>query len=101
MKNVYEIEIEAMPKDLPHEIEVDITGLAEFGSHIALKDVKLPHGVVALADPEETIASVVEPKEEKIEEPVEAIDMESIEVEKKGKEEVPEEGEATEEPKAQ
>ncbi|HXK40161.1 MAG TPA: 50S ribosomal protein L25 [Candidatus Paceibacterota bacterium] len=94
MKIMHEIEIEAMPKDLPHEIVVDISVLETFDSHITLADLRLPPGVTALGQPEDTIASIAEPKEEE-EEPVEAIDMESIEVEKKGKQE--EEGaEATE-----
>jgi large subunit ribosomal protein L25 len=84
MKIMHEIEIEAMPKDLPHEIVVDISVLHTFDAHITLADLKLPAGVVALGNPEDTVASVAEPKEE-VEEPVAAIDMESIEVEKKGK----------------
>jgi large subunit ribosomal protein L25 len=96
MKIMHEIEIEAMPKDLPHEIVADISVLETFDSHITLADLKLPPGVTALGNPEDTIASIAEPKEEE-EEPVEAIDMESIEVEKKGKQEEEEEGaEATE-----
>ncbi len=99
MKVMHEIEIEAMPKDLPHGIEVDVSGLATFDAHITLADLKLPAGVTALGNSEDTIASVAEPKEE-VEEPVEAIDMESIEVEKKGKkEEEGVEGEAKEESK--
>ncbi len=87
MKVMHEIEIEAMPKDLPHEIVVDVSGLDTFEAHITLADLKLPAGVTALGNPEDTIASVAEPKEE-VEEPVEAIDMESIGMsEERGKKE--------------
>lgn len=89
MKVLHELEIEAMPKDLPHEILVDISRLTTFDSTITVKDIPLPAGVVALTDADETVAAIAPPAEE-IEEPVEEIDMASIEVEKKGKEETPE-----------
>lgn len=84
VKVMHEIEIEAMPKDLPHTVSVDISSLINFDSHIAAKDIKLPKGVVLISKPEEVIASVYETKEE-VEETA-PIDLESIEVQKKGKE---------------
>src|SRR3989338_6487717 len=45
VKVLHEIEIEAMPKDLPHEIEVDISALLNFESKIDVQDIKLPSGV--------------------------------------------------------
>ena len=81
-----EIEIEAAPKDLPHEIEVDISKLVEISDVIHAKDLKLPTGVDLKISPEEVVASVSEPKEEKEEAPT-AIDMSAIEVsDAKGKE---------------
>ncbi len=81
-----EIEIEAAPKDLPHEIEVDISKLVEISDVIHAKDLKLPAGVDLKISPEEVVASVSEPKEEKEEAPT-AIDMSAIEVsDAKGKE---------------
>ncbi len=47
VKVLHEIKIEALPKDLPHEIEVDISGLATFEDHITISDLKLPAGVEA------------------------------------------------------
>ena len=66
-----EIEIEAAPRDLPHDLIVDISKLVEFADVIKAKDLILPKGV--------------ELKEE-IEEAPAAIDMTAIEVETKGKE---------------
>lgn len=86
MKVMYEVEIEAMPKDLPYQIEVDISSLVDFDSQIHASDIKLPTGVTLVAEPEEVIAIVQAQKEEE-EEPSEAIDIASIEVEKKGKKE--------------
>ena len=93
VKVMYDLEIEAEPKNLPQKIEVDISPLAAFGNAITAKEVKLPEGVTLVASPEETVASVYEPKEEVIEEV--PVDLSTIEVMKKGKEEVPgEEGAA-------
>ncbi len=84
VKVLREIEIEAAPKDLPHELKVDISSRAELTSVITAKDIKLPAGVTLVTKPEEIVASVAVAKEE-VEE-VKPIDMSAIEVEKKGKE---------------
>jgi large subunit ribosomal protein L25 len=83
VKVLHDLEIQALPKDLPHKIEVHINTLVDFKSVIAAKDIKLPHGVELALNPEEIVASVYEPKEE-IE--VAPVDLTAIEVEKKGKE---------------
>jgi len=57
------IKVEALPKDLPDEIVVDASGLAEVGDKVTIADIKLPAGVI-LADPEQPdqlIAVVYEP----------------------------------------
>ena len=84
VKVLRELEIEAAPKDLPHELTVDISSLVEFSSTILAKDIAIPAGVTLIALPEEVVASVAEAKEE-VEE-VTPIDMSTIEVAKKGKE---------------
>lgn len=61
VKNINEIKVEALPQDLPHEIEVDISGLKTFSDQILIKDLKLPKGVEVQAKPEEIIALVQEP----------------------------------------
>ena len=91
VKVVHEVEIEAMPKDLPHNLVVDISLIKDFDTHVTAGQIKLPAGVTLLTDPEEIVAMASEPKEEKEETP---IDLSAIEVEKKGKKE--EEGEAAE-----
>lgn len=86
IKVLHEIEVEAMPKDLPHEITVDLSGLETLEDQILVKDIKLPEGAETTLEPDEVIVSVTEAKEEPEPEP-EAIDMESIEVEGEDKEE--------------
>lgn len=84
-----EIEVEAAPRDLPHELNIDISKLVEFTDVIHAKEIPLPAGVELKINPEEVVASIAEPKEE-VEEAPAAIDMSAIEVEAKGKE--PKEG---------
>jgi large subunit ribosomal protein L25 len=86
VKVLHELEVEAKPKDLPHEIVVDISGLDNPEAHIAVKDISLPAGVVATADPDEVVVTVTAVVEE-VEETPEEVDLSAIEVEKKGKDE--------------
>ncbi len=91
VKVLHEIKIEAFPKDLPHSITVNIETLVDFESQIHVKDITLPVGVTSLEESEEVVALISAPKEEK-EEEVAPIDLSAIEVEKKGKKEVVDEG---------
>ncbi|MFA6006361.1 MAG: 50S ribosomal protein L25 [Candidatus Paceibacterota bacterium] len=97
VKVMHELEIEAMPRSLPHGLKVDISKLATFEDQIHIKDIALPEGVVALDDGEEVVALVSEPKEEKIEEEA-PVDLSKIEttVDKGKKPEEGAEGEAAE-----
>lgn len=85
VKVLHEIEVEVLPKDLPNAITVDISSLTALDSHIAVKDLKLPPGVVALAEPDGIVAAISVVQEEPEEAPI--ADLSSIEVEKKGKKE--------------
>lgn len=59
-----ELEIEALPRDLPHELTVDLSLLAIIGSTIHVKDINLPAGVTLITDPNDTIAVVEAPRSE-------------------------------------
>ncbi|OGN33355.1 MAG: hypothetical protein A3F98_03360 [Candidatus Yanofskybacteria bacterium RIFCSPLOWO2_12_FULL_41_8] len=86
VKVLYKLKIEAMPKDLPHNILVDTSSLANFGDQVLAKNITMPPGVELKEHPEEVVALVSAPREEKEEEPA-PVDLSTIEVEKKGKEE--------------
>lgn len=90
VKVIHELDIEAMPKDLPQHLEADISVLVDFEAQIHAGDIKLPEGVELLVEPDEVVALVQEPREE--EEEPEELDLDSIEVEGKGKEDKDEEG---------
>jgi len=85
-----DVKVRALPKDLPHEIAVDISGLATFDDVVRVKDLPAMPGVEILVDAETTLASVDAPRSEEeladLNKAVEA-DVTAVEVEKKGKEE--------------
>ena len=64
VRNVNELEIEAFPQDMPHEISVDISLLKQFGDQVQARDIKLPEGVKLIANDDEIIATVQEPMSE-------------------------------------
>lgn len=95
VKVLHEIKVEALPKDLPHEIEIDVSGLVTFEDHITVADLKLPTGVKVNEEAAETIALVDEQAEDESESTEAESSIDDIEVEKKGKQET--EAESTEE----
>lgn len=82
-----ELEIEALPKDIPESIEVDISGLVAVHDAIHLSDLKIPKGVECELDPETTIVSITALNDEVEEASSTDINFDAIEVEKKGKKE--------------
>ena len=56
------LEVEALPRALPHEIEVDISVLTELDQSITVADLRLPSGVTTDADPSTVIAQVIASK---------------------------------------
>lgn len=87
VKVLHELEVKADPMSLPHNFTVDLSTLMAINDRIHAKDITLPAGIELAVDPEEVVALVQEVVEEK-EEVVAPADIASIEVEKKGKEEV-------------
>jgi len=72
-QSLHELEVEALPTDLPENIIVDITSLAAIGDSIAIKDLSIPSEVAVSLDPETIVISVAEPApEEVVEEPTPA-----------------------------
>src|SRR3989344_4732656 len=98
VRNINELEIEAFPQDLPHEVVIDLSSLKNIGDQILVKDLKLDSKLNVVAEIEEIVATVQEPMSaEELEKALEAqtTTIEDVEVIKKEKEEkeVPEEGE--------
>lgn len=56
---VTEVEVEALPADLPESIEVDISNLLEIGDEIKVKDLKLDRSKVEVKSDEELIVAQI------------------------------------------
>lgn len=69
LHNLSSLRIKALPTDIPHQIEVDVSTLATFDLAIHVSDLNLNRDLVTvLADAETLVATVVPPRVE--EEPV-------------------------------
>ena len=74
--NLEALEIEALPGNLPQQIEVDISVLDDFEKTISVADIKLPADVKLLTDAEELVARVEPPRSD---EELEALGEEVVE----------------------
>ncbi|MBU4351099.1 50S ribosomal protein L25 [Candidatus Parcubacteria bacterium] len=93
VKNIQEIQVQALPQNLPHEIKVNLAILNELEKSILVQDLEIPPLVKILKNPEEIIVQVMasEEIEEELAKPVEEkIDQVGV-VEKEKKEKEPEE----------
>lgn len=66
-----ELEIEALPNDIPHSIKVDVSALTKAGDAIHIGNLKLRDKIKPLSPPETVICSLSE-KQEEITEPAAA-----------------------------
>jgi large subunit ribosomal protein L25 len=57
-----QVEVECLPTDLISSIPVDISALESLEDSISVSDLPIPDGVTVLADPSDTVASVVPPR---------------------------------------
>lgn len=79
VKVMHEVPVEALPGDLPHELVVDISKLINFDDKITVADLKVAKGVKILAEPDEVVVLVEQPKEEVVEEqPATLADIEVV-----------------------
>jgi len=93
--NLHEISIKALPTNLIHEIKVDLSGLENIGNSILIKDLKTAEKIEVLADEEEVVFTIEEPREEEVEEveDTEEDTIEGIKTEGEEKREAAEDGE--------
>lgn len=83
VSNLEKLEVEALPRDLPDRIQVDISGLTEIGQVIHVSDITVPAAVEILDHPEEIIVVVTAPEAEEVEPQADVIEPEVIERGKK------------------
>lgn len=103
-----EVEVEALPTDLPENIEVDISKLANVNDHLLVKELVMPAEVTLVTDPEIMIIKIgelVAPEPEPVAAPAEGeaapvVGEEAAEGEAKGTEEKKETKEAPSKPES-
>jgi large subunit ribosomal protein L25 len=68
------LEVECLPANMPHSIEVDISGLVQLDQALHVKDLRVPDGVTVLTEPEKVVAKIARARIEVVEAaaPVEA-----------------------------
>jgi large subunit ribosomal protein L25 len=90
VKNIQEVEVRALPENLPHQILVNLSPLEEIGNAILVKDLNISKGVKILKSPEEIVVLTAAPEkiEEELAKPVEekVEEVKVVEKEKKEKE---------------
>jgi len=93
-----EVDVEALPQDLPAEIKVDISNLTEIDQGIAIKDLPVDRAKVELQqEPEELVVKIEHAEMEEEEE--KEVSVEGVEVTRE-KKEVPEDQEEQGEPES-
>lgn len=89
VRNLSEIEVKALPQNLPHEIRVDISTILTFENSILIKDLKLQEGIKILQGQNDIVAFVASPEkvEEELQKPIKEEIDEVKKVEKPKREE--------------
>jgi len=58
LQTMSELEVEALPADLPESLVVDISGLAEVENQITVGEIKIDSKIKLLADPSEVVVKI-------------------------------------------
>lgn len=86
VKSMQSIEVRALPADLPHNIEVDLSVLENIHDSIRVEDLRVNGKVKLLAEPDAVVATVIEQEVEEEAAPMTVADV-KVEGEEKKKEE--------------
>lgn len=68
LQTLNEVEVEALPADLPENIEINVENLANIDDQITVEEVKTPNGVSILSEPSQPIFRIGELVSEEAEE---------------------------------
>lgn len=55
-----QVEVEALPTDLPEKVEIDVTSLASLNDQLTVASIKAPDGVTILTDPNQVVVKIGE-----------------------------------------
>jgi len=64
VQNMNSVEVECLPANMPHNIEVDLSVLTELDQAVHVKDLSFDEGVTILTDPEQSIIQIARSKVE-------------------------------------
>ena len=64
VQNMNSVEVECLPANMPHNIEVDLSVLQEIDQAVHVKDLSVDEGVTILTDPEQSIIQITRSKVE-------------------------------------
>ncbi|MEO5628055.1 MAG: 50S ribosomal protein L25 [Candidatus Saccharimonadales bacterium] len=62
LRQIDNVEVKALPRDLPDEVTVDVSGLTEVGDKLQVSDIVIPKGVTILTDADHAVAIIDEPR---------------------------------------
>ena len=68
LQSLSEVEVEALPADLPEHIEISVEGLSQIDDNLTVADLKVPTGVEIMAEPAEMVFRIAELVSEEAEE---------------------------------
>jgi large subunit ribosomal protein L25 len=60
MNILSEIEVEALPAELPEKVEVNVEHLANIDDQVTVADLKIPEGVTVLTEAEQVVSKIAE-----------------------------------------
>ena len=99
-KSMVEIEVEALPNDLPRQLTADLSLLDGIDKTIYVRDIAAPKGVTFLVEGDTAVATATAPRiEEEVVAPVADVSEVKVEAEEKVAERVAGKAETTEEKK--
>lgn len=76
-----EIEVESLPGDLPHSLQIDLSGLAEINQSIYIKDIDIRKNFKILLSADTVIVTIMPPVKEEEIAPAPAPDVSEVKVE--------------------
>lgn len=81
-KSMFEVEVEALPQDLPHSLTVDLSVLDDINKSVYIRDIAVPAKVKLLVDENTAVATATPPakEEEKVVEET-PVDVTAVKVE--------------------
>jgi large subunit ribosomal protein L25 len=88
-----QVEVEALPTDLPEHIEGDVSNLAVINDQLTVLHLKKPAGVTILTDPEQVVAKISELISKETEKQIAAEKLASEEAKAEGETTIKAEGE--------